>query len=451
MSGERCPFASRRGFLGGAGGALAALAATTGRAARATVADPAAKGITEESRSPARAVIEPFHGANQAGILTPQQNHTYFAAFDLATEARADVEALLRRWTEAAARLTAGDTAAPLEGAPADKPAPDTGEAVGLGAARLTLTFGFGPGLFTRDGRDRYGLAAHRPAALADLPEFNGDQLEEARTGGDLSVQACADDPQVAFHAVRQLARLTAGAARLRWTQAGFTSNSAAEDTPRNLMGFKDGTQNPVSQHPREKAQGVTRPNPLAPEDVVWVSEEGPAWMRGGSYLVVRRIRMALEHWDETDLEFQELTIGRHKHSGAPLGAKDEFDPLDLDAVDAEGMPVIPDNAHVRMAAAASNDGAQILRRGYSYNDGVNITAERWPPWRNGLEYDAGLLFICYQRDPRTGFTKMFEPMAKLDALNQYVTHTGGGLFACPGGLRPGEFIGQALFAGESL
>ena len=451
MSGERCPFASRRGFLGGAGGALAALAATTGRAARATVADPAAKGITEESRSPARAVIEPFHGANQAGILTPQQNHTYFAAFDLATEARADVEALLRRWTEAAARLTAGDTAAPLEGAPADKPAPDTGEAVGLGAARLTLTFGFGPGLFTRDGRDRYGLAAHRPAALADLPEFNGDQLEEARTRGDLSVQACADDPQVAFHAVRQMARLTAGAARLRWTQAGFTSNSAAEDTPRNLMGFKDGTQNPVSQHPREKAQGVTRPNPLAPEDVVWVSEEGPAWMRGGSYLVVRRIRMALEHWDETDLEFQELTIGRHKHSGAPLGAKDEFDPLDLDAVDAEGMPVIPDNAHVRMAAAASNDGAQILRRGYSYNDGVNITAERWPPWRNGLEYDAGLLFICYQRDPRTGFTKMFEPMAKLDALNQYVTHTGGGLFACPGGLRPGEFIGQALFAGESL
>ena len=442
LSGGRCPFASRRGVLGGAGGTLAALAASTARAA-----EPAARGITEESRSPARATTEPFHGPNQAGILTAQQNHTYFAAFDLMTESRADVEALLRRWTEAAARLAGGGAAAPLEGAPAAKPAPDTGEALGLGAARLTLTFGFGPGLFTRNGRDRYGLAARRPAALEDLPDFNGDQLEDARTGGDLSVQACADDPQVAFHAVRQMARLGAGVARLRWTQTGFTSNAAAEDTPRNLMGFKDGTQNPVSQHPREKARGVTPPNPLTPDDVVWVGEEGPAWMRGGSYLVVRRIRMALEHWDDTDLEFQELTIGRRKQSGAPLGGTDEFDPLDLDAVDAEGMPVIPENAHVRMAAAASNDGAQILRRGYSYNDGVNITAERWPPWRNGLEYDAGLLFICYGRDPRTGFTKMFEPMAKLDALNQYVTHTGSGLFACPGGAQPGGFIGQALFA----
>ena len=424
---------------------MAALAATTARAAD-PAADSAAKGITEESRSPARAVTEPFYGSHQAGILTAQQNHTYFAAFDLATDSRADVEALLRRWTEAASRLAGGDTAAPLDGAPTDKPAPDTGETLGLGASRLTLTFGFGPGLFTKDGKDRYGLAAHRPAALEDLPDFNGDQLEEARTGGDLSVQACADDPQVAFHAVRQMARLASGTARLRWTQTGFTSNAAAEDTPRNLMGFKDGTQNPISQHPREKAHGVVRPNPLTPEDVVWAGDEGAAWMRGGTYLVVRRIRVALEHWDETDLEFQELTIGRHKHSGAPLGGTDEFDPLDLDAVDAEGMPLIPENAHVRMAAAASNDGAQILRRGYSYNDGVNITAERWPPWRNGLEYDAGLLFICYQRDPRTGFIKMFEPMAKLDALNQYVTHTGGGLFACPGGLRPGEFIGQGLF-----
>ena len=168
--------------------------------------------------------------------------------------------------------------------------------------------------------------------------------------------------------------------------------------------------------------------------------------MRGGSYAVMRRIRMALEHWDSTETEFQEQTIGRHKYSGAPLGGANEFDPLDLDAVDAEGSPVIPDNAHVRLAAAASNDGAQILRRAYSYNDGVNITAERWPPWRNGLEYDAGLFFICYQRDHRTGFSRIFDNMAKLDALNQYVTHTGGGLFAVPPGAREGEFIGQGLF-----
>ena len=146
-------------------------------------------------------------------------------------------------------------------------------------------------------------------------------------------------------------------------------------------------------------------------------------------------------------MEFQELTIGRHKYSGAPLGSTSEFDPLDFDKVDAEGMPVIPENAHVRLAASVSNDGAEILRRAYSYNDGTNVIAERWPPWRQGLEYDAGLLFICYQRDPRAGFIKIFEPMSKLDALNQYTTHTGGGLFACPPGVRPGEFIGQALFA----
>ena len=436
MSG--CPFASRRGFLGAAGAALAA--------GVARAAEPAARGITEPSQGPSRALVEPFHGPHQAGILTAQQNHTYFAAFDLAATGRDAVAGLLRRWTLAAERLTRGDTAAPLDSVKPDVPAPDTGEALGLGAARLTLTFGFGAGLFSKDGKDRYGLAARRPEALVDLPEFTGDQLEEPRTGGDLSVQACADDPQIAFHAIRQLARLAGDDARLRWTQTGFTANYAAEDTPRNLMGFKDGTQNPIAERPRERSNGVVLPNPLSPDEVVWAGAEAPAWMRGGSYLVVRRIRMALEHWDNTDLEFQELTIGRHKLSGAPLGGTDEFAPLDLDAVDTDGNPIIPQNAHVRMAAAASNDGAQILRRGYSYNDGVNVIAERWPPWRQGLEYDAGLLFICYQRDPRTGFIRIFEPMAKLDALNQYVTHTGGGLFAIPPGAAPGEFIGQPLF-----
>ena len=440
----RCPFASRRGFLGGAaGGALAALARST----TALAADPAAKGISVAGQGPGRAVAEPFHGPHQAGILTDQQNHTYLAAFDLATTNRAAVQDLLRRWTEIAERLTRGETASPLDGVKPDVPAPDSGEALGLAAARLTLTFGFGPGLFTKDGHDRYGLAARRPDALVDLPEFNGDQLEPARTGGDLSVQACADDPQVAFHAVRQLARAAGDIAHLRWTQTGFSANYAAEDTPRNLLGFKDGTQNPIAVRPSEHVDGVTLPNPLSPDDVVWASPDGPAWMHGGTYMVTRRIRMAIEHWDNTDVEFQELTIGRQKYSGAPLGGTSEFDPLDFDKVDKDGMPVIPDNAHVRLAAAVFNDGAHILRRAYSYNDGTNVIAERWPPWRQGLEYDVGLMFICYQSDPRTGFIKIFEPMSKLDALNQYTTHTGGGLFACPPGVRPGEYIGQALFA----
>jgi deferrochelatase/peroxidase EfeB len=418
---SRCPYGpTRRGFLAGAGG-LAALAATTS-AARTTVEAPGA--------------VEPFWGVHQAGIVTPQQAHSYVAALDVTTTKREDIVAMLRTWTAAAARMTSAGPAAPIGKDESDLAA-DSGDALGLPPARLTLTFGFGAGLFVKDGRDRYGLAARRPEALVDLPRFNGDQLVAARTGGDLSVQACAEDPQVAFHAVRQLARLAYGAAQIRWAQTGFLPQVPSSETPRNLMGFKDGTSNPSTSEAAEMQKHV------------WVGTEGPDWMRGGTYVVLRRIRIALEHWDRTPVDFQEETIGRRKHSGAPVGGKGEFDPLDLDATDAEGNPVIAENAHVRLAAAASNDGARILRRGYSYNDGVSFTAERWPPWRQSVEYDAGLLFACYQRDPRTGFIKLFEPMSKLDMLNQFVTHTGGGLFACPGGAREGEYVGQRLFEAD--
>ena len=376
--------------------------------------------------------IEPFWGTHQGGITTPQQSHTYMAALDLVTAKRDDVIGMLRAWTSDAARMSIGQPAQTARQNIA--PPPDSGEAVDLPAARLTLTFGFGAGLFDKEGKDRYGLAAQRPQALVDLPSFNGDELIETRTGGDLSVQACADDPQVAFHAVRQLVRLAYGAAKVRWAQTGFIPGVGPNQTPRNLMGFKDGTSNPSID------------DPAALEKFVWVGTEGPEWMRGGSYVVLRRIRIALEHWDRMPLDFQEQTFGRHKYSGAPLGLEDEFDPLDLNAADQDGSPVIPDSAHVRLAAAASNDGARILRRPYSYNDGVNFTTERWPPWRKGMEYDAGLFFVCYQRDPRTGFIKIFDTMAQFDMLNQFVTHTGGGLFACPGGIAQGEFVGQRLF-----
>jgi deferrochelatase/peroxidase EfeB len=407
---EQCPFASRRGLLAAAGGLLAAA------------------GAPRVARSAPDAGTDPFWGEHQGGIVTPAQRHSYFAAFDLTTKSKADVVTLLRTWTDAAARMTIGETAQPL-GPDSGTPAGDSGDALGLPPSRLTVTFGFGAGLFSKDGSDRYGLGSRRPDALVEMPLFHGDQLVEAHTGGDLSIQACADDQQVAFHAVRQLARLTYGAAQLRWTQTGFIAGYPADTTPRNLMGFKDGTINPAP-----------------PYKPVWVTDEGPAWMRNGSYLVTRRIRISLEHWDRTDLDFQEEVIGRHKYSGAPLGKKNEFDPLDLEAMDGDGNPVIAENAHVRLAALETNDGAEILRRAYSYNDGVSFMAERWPPWRQGLMYDAGLFFVAYQSDPRSGFIRIYENMAKLDALNQYTTHVGSGLFACPGGVREGEFIGQRLF-----
>jgi deferrochelatase/peroxidase EfeB len=441
---------SRRGFLTGTAGLAAAAGVGLRPGAAAGALAPTSVPVTEIR-------IEPFWGEHQGGIATPPQRHTYFLTFDLNANKREEVVDLLHAWTAAAARMTQGETAQPLDGglqpvaAQDARVAPgkdydsyttsnlagvaaDSGEVLDLPPSRLTITFGFGAGLFVKDGKDRYGLAARRPQALVDMPRFVGDQLVEAQTGGDLSVQACADDPQIAFHAVRQLARLAAEVAKVRWAQTGFIANYGAKETPRNLMGFKDGTVNPRTS------------DPDAMNKFVWVGSEGPDWMRGGSYLITRRIRIALEHWDRMKTAFQEQTFGRHKYSGAPLGMKNEFDTMDLNAADKDGNPIIPENAHVRLASAASNDGAQFLRRPYSYNDGVDFVAERWPPWRQGLEYDAGLFFVAYQRDPRTGFIKIFDKVSKLDMMNQFVTHVGSGIFACPRGAAKGEFIGQGLF-----
>ncbi|AUT63239.1 iron uptake transporter deferrochelatase/peroxidase subunit [Paraburkholderia terrae] len=416
----------RRGFLKAGGAAVAAGAglATSGVTHAA---------LTRTHADDLQRQIEPFYGAHQGGVVTPQQSHSYVAAFDLKTDKREEVIALLREWTQAAARMTQGKPAGSLETAD-DKPAADSADVLGLGASSLTITFGFGPGLFTsRDGKDRYGLASKRPASLVDLPRFNGDQLIAEKTGGDLFVQACANDAQVAFHAVRQLARMGYGAIQMRWGQAGFLSGPKGQ-TPRNLMGFKDGTNNPSTAKP-----------PLM-NQFVWVSAADAPWMQGGTYTVVRRIRITLEHWDQMELGFQEQVFGRHKYSGAPIGQKNEFDAVDLKAADKDGNPVIPDNSHVRLSNQANNAGAQILRRSYSYNDGTNFYIERWPPWRQETEYDAGLIFIAHQADPRTGFIPINEKLSKFDVMNQFTTHIGSAIFAVPPGAREGSYVGAGLF-----
>jgi deferrochelatase/peroxidase EfeB len=414
--------ASRRGFLAGA-------AAGAGLAAGAACA--------EEGARPPRAAAQTndrlaFHGPHQRGIADDQQAHVQFAVFDITADSRADLAGLLKTWTDLAVKLAAG---LPLEAGARDpgRPALDSGETTGLAASRLTLTFGLGAGVFEKDGKDRFGLASRRPAAFVDLPNFPGDQLVPARTGGDLCVQACADDPQTVFHAVRQLARAVDGVAALRWIQSGFVAGAGQGKSPRNLMGFKDGTLNVARSDPAEMARHV------------WVGAEADAWMRGGTYMVARPTRIALEHWDRMKVAFQEQTIGRMKETGAPIGGRHESDPLDLDAVDADGNPVIAENAHARLAAPQTNEGAQILRRGYSYDNGLSFVAERWPPWRQGLELDAGLLFICFQRDPDAGFIRLFQKMSRFDMLNQFVTPIGGGLFAIPAGVAPGRYLAQGL------
>ena len=378
---------------------------------------------------PARAgAVVPFHGEHQAGVATPPQERLVFAAFDLDLTAARELRDLLRAWTAAAARLTAGRPVGSPGGAPDDVPV-DTGEAIGLGPARLTLTFGLGPGVFVRDGSDRLGLAGRRPRALSQLGRLPGDRLNAAVSGGDLAVQACADDPQVAFHAVRDLARIGHGAVSLRWTQFGFgraSSTSRQAQTPRNLQGFKDGTNNIQTADGDEMRR------------FVWVGDEEPqAWMHGGTYLVSRRIRMFIEKWDDSELSDQQDTIGRYKLSGAPLGEHAEHDPVNLGARGPDGTLVIPADAHIREASHVTNHGVRILRRSYSYADGLE-------PGTGKL--DAGLFFIAFQRDPHGQFGVLQRRLGAGDALNEYIEHTSSAVFAVPRGVRPGGHLAAGLF-----
>ncbi len=364
-----------------------------------------------------------FFSEHQAGIDTAMPDRLHFAAFDLLSEDRAELRELMREWTRAAAEASAGEMVGDANEVPLAPP-DDTGETVGLLPSRLTVTFGFGPSLFDKPG---LGLGGRRPAALRPLPSLPGDVLDPAESGGDICVQACSDDPQVAFHAVRNLARIGRGTVAMRWSQLGFgrtSTTSRSQDTPRNLMGLKDGTAN------------IRAEDGEAMERFVWVGDEGPGWMRGGSYLVTRRIRMLLEVWDRASLVDQERTIGRHKYSGAPLGGEDEFEPLPLDAR-RDGHLTIPHDAHVRLAAARENGGARILRRGYSFTDGVDESLG---------ELEAGLFFISFQRDPEQ-FVAIQRRLGSVDALNEYIKHVGSALFAVPPGARPGGYIGEQLLA----
>jgi deferrochelatase/peroxidase EfeB len=388
----------------------------------------AARTVQETFKTSAQAGESiPFYGEHQAGIATPAQDHLHFAAFDLLTESIDEVRALFRIWSSAAATLTTGKPIG--QGQFSDHtPPPDTGEALEYNASQLTITIGLGPTFFTKDGKDRYGLASRRPPALVDIPTMPGDALQPERCGGDLCIQACSDNPQVAFHAVRNLARLGRGLAVMRWSQLGFNrtaSTSTSQETPRNLMGFKDGTNNIKAED-----------NELMDKHIWASSQDGPAWMHGGSYLVARRIRMHLESWDRDYLADQEKVFGRYKVSGAPLSGKHEFDTVDLKAKRADGQAVIPINSHIRLAIG---DGSiKILRRGYSYTDGMD--------YETG-ELDAGLFFIAFQRDPRTQFIPLQQSLGRNDLLNEYITHVGSAIFACPPGTREGGFIGEKLFS----
>ena len=372
----------------------------------------------------------PFHGEHQSGIITPAQDRLHFASFDVTTESREELISLLRAWTDAAAAMTAGRAVGSASATGYDSPPADTGEALGLPAAGLTLTFGFGPTLFEKDGKDRFGLRGRRPRALGLLPHFSGDNLDPARADGDLCVQACADDPQVAVHAIRNLARIGFGTVAVRWAQLGFgrtSSTSRAQATPRNLFGFKDGTANLKSEDTGDV------------EDFVWVGRDDDRaadWLAGGSYLVARRINMHIETWDRTSLREQEGLVGRERAHGAPLSGGSEFTEPDLDAKGSDG-PLIPLNSHVRLAHPSQNGGTRMLRRGYNFTDGSDHLGR----------LDAGLFFVAFVRDPAVHYIPMQQKLASKDGMSEYLEHTGSGLWAVPPGVREGQYVGQALFS----
>ena len=344
-----------------------------------------------------------FYGKHQSGITTPMQKNIYFVVLDLHTKDKEEIIQLFKDWTNYSEKLVNGDLVK-KDGSNALLPPSDTGETVGLNPYRLTLTFGVSASFLTK-----LGLEKKRPKLFRNLPAFPKEQLREQYTGGDIVIQACADDEQVAFHAVRNLIRKGRNKVTMKWSQSGFAAIGDRMETPRNLFGFKDGTANVTTEKDFDK--------------VVWSDSQD--WMKNGSYMAVRRIIMHLETWDRTNLQEQENTFGRHKESGAPFGKKNEFDEVDLS--------LLPVDSHVRLAKEVD---LPILRRSYSYSDGIDP--------KTG-QFDAGLLFIAFQKDPDS-FVKIQTNLGAVDKMNEYVTHIGSGLFACFGGVKKGGYIGQDLF-----
>ncbi|MFF4040720.1 iron uptake transporter deferrochelatase/peroxidase subunit [Streptomyces sp. NPDC001816] len=400
---------SRRALIGTAGATglvLGAAGAAAGYAAAPAQATPLTSVGSDRAM---------FHGKHQPGITEGLQARGHLVAFDLAAGAgRKEAAALLRRWSATAERLMAGEAA----------PHDDTDVARDAGPSALTITFGFGHSFFGRTG-----LEKQRPGALDPLPDFSSDQLDKRRSDGDLWVQIGADDALVAFHALRAIQKDAGSAARVRWQMNGFNRTPGATAHPmtaRNLMGQLDGTRNP-------------KPTDADFDKRIFVPASGePAWMANGSYAVVRRIRMLLDDWEKLSQTAQEAVIGRRKADGAPLSGGSETTPMDLEKADAKGEYVVPINAHARITRPDRNGGAAMLRRPFSYHDGIDTDGTP----------DAGLLFVCWQADPLRGFVPVQRKLDRGDALSTYIRHESSGLFAVPGGAAEGEYVGQRLLEG---
>ena len=406
---------NRRNFLkgtvsGAAGTALAGGLLIGGERADASQA---------KSSGPVTEAAYPFHGAYQSGIVTPgpagKQHYACVAAFDCTVANKADLTLLMYELTNRAYFLTTGGTPPDLGvGQP-----PSDSDVLGpvVPADGLTVTASVGSSLFD----DRYGLADRKPLKLAEMPPFPNDFLEPAWLHGDVLLQFCANHPDTVHHAIRDVTKHTRGSMQLRWKMEGYASPPRPAGTARNLLGFKDGTANPTGS--------------LA-SSLIWVDDPAePDWAQGGSYQVVRLIRMLVEFWDRVSINEQQNMFGRRRDSGAPLDGTSEFDIPDY-AADPHGY-VIPLDSHIRLANPRTKATAdqRVIRRSYNYDLGVD---------ENG-NLQAGHIFIAYQQDLQRQFETIQKRLIN-EPLVDYVQPFGGGyFFTLPGVRDANDWYARAL------
>ncbi len=406
---------SRRRLLQAATISLAAAAGAGVALAQTDTSDTGPGGLNE---------THGFYGANQAGIVTPQQPYGMAVSFDVLAENRAGLERLFRLLTERAAALTAGG---PIPAVDPKFPQPDSG-ILGetIPADGLTITVAVGASLFDQ----RYGLQESKPKQLIAMERFPNDSLDHALCHGDLMIQFCANRSETVIHALRDIVKNTPDLLSPRWRMQGSITpkrqRAPGEDTPRNFLGFKDGTANPKIS------------DEALMQQLIWTKggqNSEPAWTDGGSYQVVRIIRNFVERWDRTPLQDQENFIGRHKMSGAPIGMTHEMDEPDF-AADPDKAKTARD-AHIRLANPRTPNAmaTRILRRGYNYSLGLSKSGQM----------DMGLLFVCFQADLDAGF-RAIQLRLNGEGLEEYIKPIGGGyFFALPGVQTRDGFLGQTL------
>lgn len=419
---------SRRGMLAGSGAALAAL----GLAGAGGFGYGHHRGeAAGRADSDVMQVSYPMRARHQPGILTPQQQQMHTAAYDVTAKTREGVIQLLKDWSLAAERMMAGDLVGDYKTF-RDVPPDDTGETGDLGPAALTILIGFGATLFrSTAGVDRFGLASKLPRSLAEgIPRMAAEKIDPAASNGDLIVQACAEDPMVAMHAIHNMTRVAFGSARLRWSQLGYgrtSSTSTGQATPRNLFGFKDGTANIKAEDSSTELNAH-----------LWIqpADEAGAWASGGTYMCIRKIKQMMEVWDELVLSEQELIVGRDKIHGAPLSGGTEFTDPDFAKTGPDGTRLVDPASHVAKVHPSHHKGRRMLRRGYNYMEGNDPLGR----------LQGGLFFIAFVRDPKTHFVPVLRAMRD-DRMTEYLQHLSSSVFLIPPGLGTSDdYVGQALF-----